>query len=57
MDKVGETDTPEELTTKEATFKAMLFFLWANEYRHELSFEDMRRSDFLGRDEYPETIN
>ena len=57
MDRVGETDTLEEIMTKEEKFKKILFLLRADEYRYKQLFEDMRKTDFVGRDEYPETIN
>ena len=57
MDKVGETDTPEEVTTEEEKSKAVLFFLRADESSHGKLFEDMRRAGFVGRDEHPEAIN
>ena len=35
----------------------MLFLLRADECRYGQLFEDMKNADFVGRDEYPETIN
>ena len=35
----------------------MLFLLQADEYRYGQLFEAMRKAAFVGRDEYPETIN
>ena len=37
--------------------KAVFFLLRADESRYEQLFEDMRKADFVGRDEHPETIN
>ena len=57
MDKVGETATLEEVTTEEEKSKAMLFLLRVYESRYGKLFEDMSKADFVGKDEYPETIN
>ena len=57
MYKVGETDTTEEVMTQEYKFKAMLFFLQADESRYGQLFEDMRKADSVGRYKYPETIH
>ena len=35
----------------------MLFLLREDKYRYGQLFEDTKKSDFVGRDEYPETIN
>ena len=35
----------------------MFFLLRSDEYRYGRLFDDMRKSDFVGRYEYPETIN
>ena len=35
----------------------MLFLLPVDESRYRRLFEDMRKEDFLGRDEYPEMVN
>ena len=35
MDKVGETDTTEEVITKEKIFKAILFLIRADESRYK----------------------
>ena len=56
MGKVVETYTPEEAPTEEEKFKAMLFLLRADEYRHGQIFEYLKKSYFLGRDEYSESI-
>ena len=37
--------------------KAVFFLLRADESRYEQLFEDMRKADFVGRDEYPEIVN
>ena len=37
--------------------KAVFFLLRADESRYGQLFEDMRKADFVGRDEHPETIN
>ena len=39
MYKVGETDTPEELSIDEGNFKAMLFLIRADEYIYEQQLE------------------
>ena len=57
MDKVVDTDTPEEVTTEEENFKAILFLLQAYGSRYGKIFEDLFNSDFVGRYEYAETIN
>ena len=48
MGKVVETYTPEEAPTEEEKFKAMLFLLRADEYRHGQIFEYLKKS-FFGR--------
>ena len=57
MDKLLDTATPEEVKTEEETFKAVLFFLREDESRYGQLFEDLIKADFVGRDEYPKTIN
>ena len=57
MDKVGETATSEEVTTVEEKFKAVLHLLLADEYIYGKLFEYLIKADFVGRDDYPETIN
>ena len=47
--KLGETDSPEEVTTEEEKFKAMLFLIREYESRYGKLFEDMRRAYFVGR--------
>ena len=49
MDRVRETVTPEEVTTEEEKFKAVLFLLWEDESNYVKLFEDMKKTDFLGR--------
>ena len=56
MDKVRDTDTQEKVTT-EKTFKVMWLLLREYESRYGQLYEDMRKADFVGRDEHPETIN
>ena len=51
LDKVGDTDTPEKVTTEEEKFKAVLFVLRTDEFRSVQIFEDLRKANFLGRDE------
>ena len=34
MCKAGLTDTPEEVTIKEETFKAIMVMIWSDEYRY-----------------------
>ena len=57
MYKVGETDTPEELSIDEGNFKAMLFLIRADESIYEKLIEDLRKYIFLEKGEYPEMIN
>ena len=57
IDKAGEIDTPEEVTPEEEKFKAMLFLIRADESRYVQLLEYMRKSDFVGRYEYPNMIN
>ena len=57
MDKTGTTDTPEEVTIKEETFKVMIFWLRDDESIYGELFERLRKSAFVGRYEYPETID
>ena len=49
MYKVGETDTPEELSIDEGNFKAMLFFIRADEYIYEQQLEYIRKVYFWKR--------
>ena len=56
MYKLGETDTPEEVSTNDGNFKAILFFIRADESIYENLLEDIRKADIVGRDEYPEMI-
>ena len=39
MDKIEETATPEEVTTEEEKFKAVLFLLREDESRYENHFK------------------
>ena len=51
------TATPEEVTTEEGKFKAILFLIRVDDYKYVKLFEDIIKADFVGRDEYPETLN
>ena len=47
--KLGETDSPEEVTIEEEKFKDMLFLLWSDKSRYGQLFENMRKEAFVVR--------
>ena len=57
MYKAGDKFIPEEVIIEEETFKEMLFLLRYDDYKYRKPFEDLRKQDFVERDECPETVN